>query len=294
MFFMADFTGELGKLNQGVNYETYAGTLGLRASDLKQLKRSPAHYVTANQREQEDKEHFEFGKVFHAMVENGESFLDNYVVEPVFTGKTLDGRDSTRSRAAKDARDAWYLDLKTGSVVVKERWVEPLVGMCRAIKAHRLVGNLVKEGVRETSLWVTDPETGVTLKCRPDFISSAGFLVDFKSTRNAHPDEFYWDIFGVRGYFYSMQLAHYNHCLRAAGISRGESATIVAVEKEAPYGVMVYPLDVGNLGPGEQWRAHLTRLYAECLRTNQWPGYPEQAQALDTPENIKLPPDVGA
>lgn len=280
---------EIGKLHKGVAYEDYAGNAGLRASDLKLLKRSPAHWMAAQSAEAEEKEHFEFGKVFHAMIENGEGFLSHYVVEPVFSGKTKDGKDSTRSAAAKEAKEAWHADLKPGAVVVKEKWVQPLLGMMRAIRSHRLVGNLVKNGVRETSLWVTDPETGLQLKCRPDFISEAGFLVDFKTTRNAHPEEFYWDIFGTRGHFYAMQMAHYAYCLRVAGISRGESATIIAVEKEAPYGIMVYPLDVGNLGPGEQWRSHLTALYAKCREKNEWPGYPEAAHPLMTPEHIKLP-----
>ena len=282
---------ELNKLHQGVSYEKYAAQEGLRASDLKILKRSAAHWKAAQAEERDSTEALEFGKIFHAIVENGEKFLETYVVEPVFTGKTKDGKDSTRSAAAKEAKEAWYSELKPGAIVVKEAWVPMLTGMSKALKSHRLVGNLVKDGVRETSLWVKDPSTGITLKCRPDFISAHGVLVDFKTTRNAHPEEFFWDIFGTRGYFYSMQLAHYSHCLKVAGISDGMSATIVAIEKEAPYGIMVYPLDIGNLGPGEQWREHLTQLYAKCLETGNWPGYPEAAHPLLTPEHIKLPGD---
>jgi len=282
-------TVENGKLHRGLSYEDYDAIPGLRSSDLKLLKRSPLHWKTAREKKQEPSEAQEFGKIFHSMIENGEDFLQNYKIEPVFIGKTKDGKESTRSAAAKEARDRWYADLRPGAIVVKEAWIETLLGMMAAVKKHRLVGNLLKNGVRETSLWVEDPETGVVLKCRPDFISEQGFLVDIKTTRNAHQDEFFWDIFGTRGYFYSLQAAHYNHCLRVAGISPGESATIVAIEKEPPYGIMVYPLDVSNLGPGEQWRAHLTKIYAQCLETNTWPCYPEKAHELITPERIELP-----
>lgn len=285
---------ELGKLHKGVSYEEYAAEPGLRASDLKELKRSPAHWKAAKAQVQEKKEHLEFGKVFHSIIENGEQFLEHYIVEPVFEGRTKKGdlTTSLNCKDVKDKRDAWYAELKPQAVVVQADWVPRILGMMKSIRSHRLVGNLVKNGVRETSLWVKDPDTGLTLQCRPDLVTEAGFLVDFKTTEDAQPDKWtgpYGHIFGTRGWFYAMQMAHYNHCLRVAGISRGESATIVAIEKEEPYGIMVYPLDVGNLGPGEQWRHHLTAIYASCVKTDKYPSYPEAAYALLTPEKIQLP-----
>lgn len=280
---------ELGKLIQGLSYNDYAAEEGLRASDLRLMKRSPAHYAASLRAEKKQTEAQRQGLLVHDLLQNGEKFLESLMEEPEFTGKTKDGRESNRSAEAKVKRDAWYADLKPGAIVANKDDIQMLLGISKSIGSHRLVKNLVKDGVRETSLWVEDPDTGLTLKCKPDLITAAGFLVDFKSTRNAHPDDFISDIFSSRGYFYALQLAHYGHCLKIAGVSPGESATIIAIEKEDPFGIMVYPLDVGNLGPAEQWRAELTRQFAECQAKNQWPGYPEVAYPVITPNWVNVP-----
>lgn len=283
---------ELNKLHHGISYEEYALSPGLRAGDLKHLKRSPAHYFAMKGKDIEPSEAQEFGQVFHAAIEHGKDFLERYVVPPIFSGKTKDGRESTQSKEAKLKKAEWYASLPEGSIVVQQDWVEPLKGMLKACLEHRLVGNLLRNGIRETSLWVQDEHTGEILKCRPDFISADGFLVDIKTTRNAHHSEWagkYGHIFGERGYFYALQMAHYTHCLRLAGLSKGEMATIVAIEKEPPYGVRAYPLDVGALGWADQFRHDLTKLYAECAKTGFWPNYPEEAFPLIVPENVRTP-----
>lgn len=284
----------LGTLVEGLTYDEYAAVDGLRASHLKTIRRSPAHLVAARRRPKESTEALEFGSLFHKAVENGEKFMDTYVVEPEFTGKTKDGRDSTRSAAAKEARVQWYAELKPGTLVVRKDWVDPLVGMLRSCMSHRLVGNLLRNGVRETSLYVEDPDTGELLQCRPDFISEKGYMVDLKSTRDATHPFFYHQIFSSKydgDPFYVLQAAHYAHCARVARLSgvRAESFIIVAIEKEDPYGINVWPLDVGCIGPGEQWRAHLTALYARCKRENHWPCYDERAKAVTPPEWVDLP-----
>lgn len=285
-------TVEYGKLHQGLTYEQYDAEPGLRSSDLKLIKRSPAHWVEARRNPSPPTDALRFGQVFHMAIEHGKDFIARYKVEPEFTGRTKDGRESTRSAEALAKKEAWYADLPKDAVVVKREWLEPLQGMINAALGHRLVGNLLKNGVRETSLWVEDPETGVVLKCRPDFISEEGFVVDVKTTRDASPGFFKRQIFSDRNEgdpFYVLQAAHYAHCLRAAGIGRGESFVFIAIEKEAPYGIMVYPLDVGCLAPGEQWRSELTGRYAECRRTDTWPAYPEQAYPLVPPQYVSLP-----
>lgn len=283
---------EVNTLHQGLNYEQYAAEPGIRASDLKLIKRSPAHMVAAKAIPQEYSEPLEFGKILHMAVENGERFLEMYKVPPEFIGKTKDGRDSTRSKEALEKKAAWFADLPKDAIVVQREWVEPLKGMLGALTKHRLVGNLLKNGVKETSLWVQDPDTGETLKCRPDFISQDGFIVDLKTTRDAHPSFFKNQIFSDRSEdapFYILQAAHYAHCARVSRVANPDSFIIVAVEKEPPYGVMVYPLDIGCLGPGEQWRAELTQRYADCKKNNVWPSYPEQAVPVVPPQWVSLP-----
>lgn len=280
---------EIGKLVQGLSYEDYAAIDALRASDLQDLRWSPAHYRARKANPDAATEAQQDGLLIHKLFERGDQLLASLVVEPEFIGRTKDGRESKQSAEAKQMKAAWYSDLPRGTEVVTMDKLTMLQGISSALNKHSLVKNLVRDGVRETSLVVQDPETGVMLKCRPDLITAEGFLVDFKSTRDARPSFFMNEIFGFRGYFYVLSAAHYLHCLRVAGISKDESMTFVAIEKEPPYGIKVYPLDVGNIAPGEQWRSELTALYQRCTAENDWPGYPEQAVEVLTPEFVKLP-----
>lgn len=285
---------EPNKLHQGLSYESYAAEPGLRASDLKHLRKSPAHWRAYQNAPKETTDALEFGKLFHSAIERPEEFLATYVVEPVFEGRTKKGELTTSLACTevKQARAKWYSDLKPNALVVRSSWKDELLGMLDSVNKHRLLKNLLKNGVRETSLWVEDPETGVTLKCRPDFISEKGYMVDIKTTRDASAAFFRNQVFSTKydgDPFYILQAAHYSHCARLSKVCRGDMFVFVAIEKEPPYAVMVYTLDEGQMGPGEQWRAHLTKLYAECDASGKWPGYPEEAVSMLAPEWVELP-----
>ncbi len=289
---------ELNKLIQGLSYEEYAAIGGLRASDLHELKRTPAHWKAWKDKvpgTDDKSDALQFGKIFHYAVEQPHHFLSNYIVEPEFTGLTKDGKESSRSKEAQDKKKAWYAEQKPGAILVKRAWKDDLLGMLNACLNHKLVGNLIRNGVRETSLVTQDPETGETIQCRPDFISERGFLVDFKTTRNANSPFFYNQIFSSRYHedpFYVLAAAHYTHCIRVAKLKevRHDSMTLVAIEKEPPYAIKIWPLDAGCLDIGERWRQFLMRRYAQCKAAGKWPAYPEQAETVMTPEWAEMPP----
>lgn len=284
---------ELGVLQQGLTYAQYDAIPGLRAGELKHLKRSPAHFLAAKTNPKEPTDALEFGSLFHSAIENGEKFMDTYVVEPEFVGKTKDGRDSNRSAEAKQMKIDWYAAQPKSAVIVKAKWVEPLTGMLQSVLKHP-ISKLLAKGIKETSLWVQDPRTGLTLKCRPDFIAEAGFIVDIKTARDARPPAFYKQIYGTRNVndpYYVLQAAHYTHCLRLAKYGRGDNFTFVAIEKDPPYGIMTYALDINALAPGEQWRAELTDLYKKCMDEDKWPCYPTAAVSVIPDEWVELPGD---
>ena len=259
---------EINKLHQGIPNEEYHREEGLNASKLRRMMRSPLHYF-ANKDEQATGDHLRFGANFHALIESPENFRERYRIAPEV---------NMRTNAGKAEMQAFIESLGPNDMMIKADEVEDLTGMANSIRSHSRVRNILKNGIAETSLWVTDPDTGLILKCRPDFITERGHLIDIKTTRNAHEDFFMGQIFSNRTQspFYVLQAAHYVHCLKLAGVCKSESMTIIAVEKSKPWGIKVYPLDIGCLGVGEQWRDKLTKQYAECLESGVWPGYPEK------------------
>ena len=66
---------------------------------------------------------------------------------------------------------------------------------------------------------------------------------------------------------------------------RGEPKhfVFIAVEKRPPYAVGVYVLDAESVDIGRaQYRADLDR-FAECVRTDTWPGYGDKIQTISVP-----------
>lgn len=284
---------EIGKLLKGYDYEDYVKHEGLRASDLKLMKRSPGHWKARQEDPKEPTDALEYGKLFHLAMELRENFRDVAVIEPEFTGYTQKGELSPRSKEAKEKRAAWHAGLPQGKVVVPNKWYEPLVGMVIAISKHRLVKNLMKNGVAEHSLWVTDEDTGQTLKCRPDFITEHGEMVDIKTTRDCSNPFFYEQIFSCRypeSPYYILQAAHYAHCAKLSRLCNGDAFIFVGLEKEPPYAIRVWPMDSACLDAGEYWRRFLTKRFDECKKSNLWPTYDERAEVTRPPEWASMPP----
>lgn len=283
---------ELNTLHHGLSYEQYAAEPGVRASWLHKLKVSPQYFKATINQPDEDTPAKRLGKLIHSVFENGEKFRDEHVVEPVFTGMTKDGKPSTRSAEAINAKKEWYASLPPGTTVVTPDELDVLIGVANQIKNSRLLTNMLKSSIRESSLWVQDPDTGLTLQARPDFITQSGYCVDIKSTRQFakdFPKEIFSDRYNSR--FYILSAAHYVRCLSLAKISKTDNITLLAVETFPPYGIQCFNLDIGCIATGESWRDHLTKLYADCLKADRWPGYKDEVIGLTPPEFVSQPPE---
>lgn len=283
----------LNQLHQGIPYEDYAAQNGLRASHLKLLKRSPAHFRAERMNPKEPTKALEDGKILHSIIENPERFMDTVTVEPVFVGLTKDGRESTRSAEAMEKKKEWYASTPENCLVVTEEQMAMCEGVYRSLTSHRLVKNILKNSIRETSLWTEDEETGEVVQIRPDIITEFGHVIDFKGTRDARPEFFLSQVFSDRyaSPFYILGAAHYTHAIRSAKIGPGNSFTYVAIEKVEPYGIMLYPMDEGCIDVGERWRRQLTKTYADCRRSDRWPSYEERAFPVTPPEYAPIPID---
>jgi hypothetical protein len=280
---------ELGKLYHGIPYDEYHAQPGLRAGHLKHLMKSPRHLKAAMEEPQADTDALRFGRLVHSIMDNGEKFMDTVIVEPEFTGKTKDGKESKQSKEAKDKKKEWYSQIPKGATVVTEEEYQNVIGISASIMEHRLVRNIMKDSIREQSLWVKDPETGLTLQCRPDLIAQRGFMADWKTTRDASKDAFYQEIFKIYKRFYILGAAHYAYCSKLAGLKRPNDFTFIAIESTRPWGINIFPMDNGCLDIGERWRAHLTEQFAECMALNQWPSYKQEAVNVLPPEYPDLP-----
>lgn len=229
------------------------------------ILRSPAHLRHYLDTPSTEKAEFDFGHAVHAGVLG------------VGLQVTLLDYDSYRSKAAREARDAVYAE---GGVPMLERDYTPVPAAVEAVKAHELAGPIFTEGQAEQSIYGQDPETGLWLRGRIDWITPDGYLIDLKTARTGEPYAFER---AGRGFGYDLQAAFYCHVYHLATGKRPRGFRFVTVETTAPHLVDVHePTDWLDIG--EAKRKVATSLYLDCLTTGKWPGRPPVINRISSPD----------
>lgn len=166
-------------------------------------------------------------------------------------------------------------------VLTPEQW-DQLHAMAAAVHAHPAAGSLLTScpGEAEKSVYWIDATTGVLCRCRPDWWRDDNVIVDLKTTEDASPEGFAKSIANWR---YDVQAAYYLDGVQQATGKRPKAFVFIAVEKKPPYGVGVYVLDSESLDLGRAQYQHDLRVYAECVRSGEWPGYGDKIQTISLP-----------
>jgi hypothetical protein len=247
------------------------GVVSKSALDL--VRRSPAHYRAWIDGALPDDETpaLTFGRAFHCALLEPETFARRYTVQPDF--------GDCRFKENKLSRDQWRAANAQREALAPDT-AQAISGMVEAVQAHPLAGKMIRDGDPELTLTWKDPDTGLTCKIRMDYyVRKLGMIVDAKSTDDASPDAFRRSI---AKYGYHRQDALY----RAGCLEIGapvQHFVLIAVEKTAPHAVAIYSLDSEAVGKGYvSVRRDIDRL-AECVRTNNFPGYPPGINELDLP-----------
>lgn len=277
---------ETGKLIENLEFEDYAKADGANSHGLMDVLRSPAHYYEHryNRVEGKETEALLFGKLFHYAILEPVLFQKNYVIKPAF---------DRRTKIGKEAAQIWENTLTPEAIVVPEKFVEGLTRMSQKILTHPKAKLLLGKGVRETTLFWNDRETGELCKMRPDFISEKGHIVDLKTSKDGREDYFSRDILK---YKWHIQAAHYCEGARSNPHLKISPDTFiyVVVEKDPPYEIAIYPAGGSVLGVGEQWRSKAMRTYAKCKKANHWPGYNAEMRVIELPQWAEsVDPDDG-
>lgn len=270
----------------------------ISSSGLKMVLRSPRAYLAwllglDKDDDDDEKDHFRLGRAAHLMILEPKKFSQLYVVEPVFTGKTKDGRDSTMSKEAKEKRAAWRAEQPDDALVLSEEEMQDLTMMAHSLQEHDVARNLLVNGRAEVSGWFSEPETGIRIRIRPDYISSEEggdyHLCDLKTTRDARVGLFSKQMYQLR---YFVQLALYHDGMTIITGRQPASTCFIAVEKKSPYETSVYALDDEGLELGRIWYKHALRVLKKCLETGKWPSSQSAAQMISLPnyaDNEPLP-----
>jgi hypothetical protein len=159
----------------------------------------------------------------------------------------------------------------------------------RIARAHPVMRVILSQpgGMAETSIFFTDPLTGLQCKIRPDYcvppcsMFPNGLIVDGKSTVDASPDGFPRQCWS---YEMPLQAAFYVDGFQLHYRTKEPPAFIwLAQEQVRPFAAMPHSAPTDLLAYGRREYRRLLGVYQECVRSNTWPGYPQKVQPLQLP-----------
>lgn len=210
------------------------------------------------------------GNLAHAAILEPHLFDKRYEVHPVMHRGTKAWKDiaaaATRTPIQQDQYDT---------------------AKAQAASVHALpeVRDALAIGAAEVSAFWIDEATGVHCRCRPDWVHPLAdkkvILLDVKTCGDASPGEFVRQAARKR---YDVQDAFYSDGFGIAAGVEVLAFIFAAVESAYPYAASAVMLDDASRAAGRRkYRADLNT-YAECQRTNTWPGYSSAIQVVSLPE----------
>lgn len=271
---------EYPRVIEGMSNAAYHSRPEASSTKLKVLANTtPLHFwhrFLSGEYEEARKDDFVIGSLFHAVCLPGEDPDTDFVMGPDCERR----KDADKAIWAAAEADA----LATGRDLIKPEWMELAVAMAGAVAKHPTAAMILgMEGRAETSLLWRDQETGVALRCRPDWLvigDDTALIVDLKSIRDGSPEGFQR---ASINHGYDVQAYLYSEGVKAALGKEVEAFVFLCVEKTPPYAVSLYRADTSLMELGYRKARKALALYAECTKTGIWPGYPEDIIPLSAP-----------
>lgn len=237
----------------------HADQRALSQSAAKVILRSPAHFRWQQQHPPEPKTRFEFGTAAHKLVLKVGAPLVEY---------DYDAEKVKKPKATTAFKEQQAALRKTGGVLLLPDEMRQVEAMAAKIREHRLAMELLAEGQAEVSAYGQDPDTGIWLRGRFDWLA-ARTVVDYKTAESSDPVVF---VKKAVEYAYDLQSAWYLDLAALAGHPVDAFAHIVQEDKP-PYVVTVVVLPAELIMRGRALKRRALERYRDCIEADAWPGY---------------------
>lgn len=255
--------------------EEYHAIDAISQSGLKRLKKSPWHYrslqIEHGYIAGSPNPQMYAGTLAHCALLEPLSFNLRYVVGP--EGATKQSRKWKEFCAQNPERE-----------VISQQQYDIAHKQAENVKAHPKVAQLLAHGSSEVSVFWKDKPTGVLCKGRMDWVNEASpkgvILLDYKT---ASDGSFMGFSRAVANLGYHLQNQFYAMGYEAATGKPVLGMVFAVVEAEYPFAVSVFMLDDEALARAASDIRNLLNVYAQCLETNSWPGYPADVQVISLP-----------
>lgn len=259
-------------LHTGLTNAEYQKAPGLSFSGLKEFAETPAHYQAYLRRPAEAETASQrLGTLVHLRTLEPHEYDARVAI--------VDG--NRNSNAVKEQVQAAQA---AGKYVCKSDEHDLACRMADAVHAHARMREVfsVPGGVAESSIFWTEPETGIALKCRPDYLlQRESIIVDLKYYSDLNPRDLERQIFRMK---YHWQAAHYLSGLASlVGRPCNQFLHCFVMDRD-PFLCKVVVLGDPALDKAMHDIHPLIEQFAECKRTGIWPGYPEEVEPILLPD----------
>ena len=257
-----------------MSIEAYHGGAGLSRSQIEDFLLSPAHFWSrhidpARPPAKKATLDQEKGTLLHTLLLEPDTFAQRYAIGPDVDRRTSEWKTRALEVAPRE--------------LIKPEEHRAALGQVAGILADPERRQLFARGEPEVSAYWRDEETGLLMRCRPDWVHPAGhnavILIDAKTCGDASPAQFARQVARMG---YHRQAALYSDGYgKAAGVAV-VGFIFVAVETAWPYAASACILDDAGLDIGRAEVTNAIRGIAACMKENRWPGY-EGIEQIELP-----------
>ena len=251
---------------EGMPFKQYLKIERESYSVLKELDKSPAHYLHAKQNPFEPTEDQTFGSLSHAV-------LLEQPIDAEFFIYDEDKRPEPDKTFGSKLNKAW----KVGQMEFAEKYDLRIVGKSAHVQCEEMAQSLLSN--KDVSAILNVPNhfreavvlwehEGVKIKSRFDFLQD--FILDYKTTKDASPGSFTRDSYDYR---YHGQAGAYSYAYKAVYGKFPSAYYILAAEKKSPYHYALYKLDDEALESGRYLFNKWIKLLKACRENGNFPGY---------------------
>lgn len=250
---------------------------GISKSKLDSIAKSPLHYWSRwcdpSRVTPAPTPAMEFGTAVHMAVLEPGRFAYEYTQAPDV------------ARTTKAGKAEWEAAAADGKQLLKKDDWHSIQAIRQAIATHPMASKILEaSGRSERSLFGTCSRTGLELKCRPDYLTDSGWIVDLKTTKDASARAFQKS---AATYRYHVQAAHYLHVCELVLQERLKGFLFIAVESGHPHAVQVFEASPTFVQVGAAEAMRNLDALAHALDTypsdKPWPSYSDDVMRLDPP-----------
>lgn len=270
---------------EDVPFDEYCKWKAVNNSSLTAALKSPQHYKAALEKVWKPTDALLFGTLVHDGKLDPKELLTKYIVMPAFELQL--SKEYTNPKATREYKGkvAEWEEQNQGKTIVTQDNFDTMRDMCTAIDGcTEARETLSHDGPAEVSFVWRDRETGILCKGRIDKMNhKENYISDLKTCITC-------DDFGkvIADRNYHRQGAFYIDGLYEI-LGDWFSHWIIAVEKEAPFGVKSAPLSEDAITQGRSQYRRALRNIQEAIGTGIYDGY-QSPNAWDIPhwKNEKL------